>query len=521
MDKIAVKLLKIVFVIASAVAAVLFIGAEIMKLPMNSDSACMMLEARDILSGNIFLSDWNLTGISFITTDLPWYILGTAVFGVGLNAFRLSVFLMYIFMAVCALLPVIYKAEDKFLSYCIFLGLGAIPTVYALSNAFVHTAGFALSFLLIFAVQLYNDNPKKSRLAFIIALCALAVCGDRSSLAVAVVPLIAVSLCGGVNKPKAVSLGLISGSAIGFLIEKIFLAPGGAELNSLSRTSFAVFSDITSNIRIYIDYFLRLVNSRFFGKELFTLKTGVFALKIIIVLFAFYAIFLSLRSLVRKEESDIAISALGIGFLLISLMLFLTTMNSDLTSGRYIAFLPFLLAVTVARTIDISPPKGLFNYALCVLFVLLAVANIMPHGSSFSPENTYSRLSEFLLDEGLTEGYGAFWDSTVVDAYSGGAVHISPVRAGEEGVEPRRWFCKNSWYKGGNFVVVRREKADSEEQNYNYNGIFNMHLAPIEQIGGTSEKPFTYDAIIETFGQPESVLHFEIYDILIYDRIEF
>ena len=100
MDKIAVKLLKIVFVIASAVAAVLFIGAEIMKLPMNSDSACMMLEARDILSGNIFLSDWNLTGISFITTDLPWYILGTAVFGVGLNAFRLSVFLMYIFMAV-------------------------------------------------------------------------------------------------------------------------------------------------------------------------------------------------------------------------------------------------------------------------------------------------------------------------------------------------------------------------------------------------------------------------------------
>ena len=275
MDKIAVKLLKIVFVIASAVAAVLFIGAEILKLPMNSDSACMMLEARDILSGNIFLSDWNLTGISFITTDLPWYILGTAVFGVGLNAFRLSVFLMYIFMAVCALLPVIYKAEDKFLSYCIFLGLGAIPTVYALSNAFVHTAGFALSFLLIFAVQLYNDNPKKSRLAFIIALCALAVCGDRSSLAVAVVPLIAVSLCGGVNKPKAVSLGLISGSAIGFLIEKIFLASGGAELNSLSRTSFAVFSDITSNIRIYIDYFLRLVNARFFGKELFTLKLSL------------------------------------------------------------------------------------------------------------------------------------------------------------------------------------------------------------------------------------------------------
>ena len=157
--------------IITALAAAVFVWFEIMKIPMNSDSACMMLEAKDILSGNIFLSDRHLTGISFLTTDLPWFTLGTAVFGVGLNAFRLTVFLMYTFMILSAGALALYKANDKFLAYCVFLGVGAVPTVYALSNAFVHTAGFAVSFLIILAAEMQVP-------ACIISL-ALAAAGNR------------------------------------------------------------------------------------------------------------------------------------------------------------------------------------------------------------------------------------------------------------------------------------------------------------------------------------------------------
>lgn len=507
--------------IITALAAAVFVWFEIMKIPMNSDSACMMLEAKDILSGNIFLSDRHLTGISFLTTDLPWFTLGTAVFGVGLNAFRLTVFLMYTFMILSAGALALYKANDKFLAYCVFLGVGAVPTVYALSNAFVHTAGFAVSFLIILAAEMYSEMPTKKRFAALFILTALGACGDRSSLAISVLPLIIYFLLKGAAKYKKVIFGIISGCAAGILIERLYLFIGGANLNSLSRTEFAEASDITGNIRIYIDYFLRLINARFFGKELFSLKTGVYALKILLVFAAVFVIFRCVRAAVLREKSDCAVFSLGVGFAIVSLMLVLTTMNSDLTSGRYIAYLAPFLGVVLARFSGELRLDRKKIAAVCALFFCLALTGVMPHGSSFGPENTYSRLAAFLESENLTEGYAAFWDSTVVDAYSGGKVRISPVRNGDGGVEPRKWFCKNSWYDSGNFVIVRRENADAEEQNYNYNGIFNAHLAPIEQIGKTSEKPFTFESVIGTFGQPKEVRHFEIYDILIYDRIEF
>ena len=481
----------------------------------------MMLEANDILSGNIFLSDWNLTGISFLTTDLPWFVIGTAVFGVGLNAFRLSVFLMYIFMILSAGALSVYRSEDKFLSYCIFLGAGAVPTIYALSNAFVHTAGFACSFLVILTAEMCFDKPEKKRVAILTLVTAFAVCGDRSSLAIVVLPLIVFCILKGVGKSEKVLLGVVLGCTAGFLLEKLYLFTGGTNLNSLSRTSFAEISDIPGNIRIYTDYSLRLLNARFFGKELFSLKTGVFALKILLAFAAAAAIFKCVKAAVLRQKADCAVFSLGVGFGIVSLMLFLTTMNSDLTSGRYIAYLAPFLGITLSRAADRLKLEGKKRLAVCAVFFALSISSVMPHGSAFSPQNTYSRLAEFLKSENLTEGYAPFWDSTVINAYSGGKVSVSPVRNGTSGVEPRKWFCKNSWYDNGNFVVVRRENADAEEQIYNYNGIFNLHLSPIEQIGKTSEKPFTFEAVIDTFGKPKEIRKFEIYDILIYDRIEF
>ena len=42
--------------------------------------ANMVLEANDILSSNIFLSDWILTKVTFITADHIYFILG-GIFG--------------------------------------------------------------------------------------------------------------------------------------------------------------------------------------------------------------------------------------------------------------------------------------------------------------------------------------------------------------------------------------------------------------------------------------------------------
>ena len=92
------KAIKILLAVLFAVGFAVYLIAEISKQPINSDGACMLLEAKDVLSGNILLSDWHLTGVSFITTDLPWFVVSVAVFGMSLRPYHLACFLMYAFM---------------------------------------------------------------------------------------------------------------------------------------------------------------------------------------------------------------------------------------------------------------------------------------------------------------------------------------------------------------------------------------------------------------------------------------
>lgn len=73
-----------------------YIYYRVSDLPCNSDTACMLLEAKDILHGNFFLADWQLTGITFITTDMPYFLIGTLIFGVDERAAFLAITLMYV-----------------------------------------------------------------------------------------------------------------------------------------------------------------------------------------------------------------------------------------------------------------------------------------------------------------------------------------------------------------------------------------------------------------------------------------
>ena len=52
------------------------------RVPINYDFANHVLEGQDWIGGNFFLKDWVLTGISFLTTELPFYGLSAALLGV-------------------------------------------------------------------------------------------------------------------------------------------------------------------------------------------------------------------------------------------------------------------------------------------------------------------------------------------------------------------------------------------------------------------------------------------------------
>lgn len=63
----------------------------------SSDDGVFVLEANDILHGNIFLSGWNLTGISFWASDLLLYIVGVLFAGVSVKAVYIQMCLTFFF----------------------------------------------------------------------------------------------------------------------------------------------------------------------------------------------------------------------------------------------------------------------------------------------------------------------------------------------------------------------------------------------------------------------------------------
>lgn len=516
------KVRNITAIILLAAVYCSFIIYQISRLPMNADAACMILESDDILSGNLFLSDWNLTGVTFLTTDLPYFIVGTAIAGVGLNAFRIAVALMFLTMVFCALLVACYGVEKKWLAMVVFAGMGLFPTFYALSNAFVHTAAFSFCFLSIFYAMRCSDFASKWNFVILGGITALSVCGDGLALVLITLPLLCLCVFRCFHKPVRIAASVIVGTFAGICMQKLYLMIGGANLNSLLHSEFIEISQLWENISLYIEYFLRLLNAYFFSTELFSITTCFYAVKIFVSLFALYIICLWVKKAVCSGTTDIPTASLGIGFCIITLLLWLTTFTLTITpdkytTGRYIAFLPLMIGIVLARYVNAAP---YFQKKVPLFFtVLISICFMMGNAAScgrsqVNPDNTFSRLAGYLQEEGLTEGYAAFWDSSVVTVYSEGEVNVRAVMYRQEALRPRRWFCKNSWYdENAQFVIIRNEQKIEEEKKYNENDIFNT------RIGDGFDYYVTRENVEAFLGAPKEVKNFENYSILLYDKI--
>lgn len=499
-----------------AIAYCAFIISQVMRLPMNSDAACMILEAEEILSGNVFLSDWSLTGITFLTTDLPFFLLGTAIAGVGLNAYRIAVTVMFLVMMGSAVLLCLSGSKRKWFSLAIFAGVGLFPTFYALSNAFVHTMVFAFFFLSVWLVLKYEETPSKGRWFALFSVVSLAVCGDGMALVLIVLPMLALCFFRVVKKPIVLAGCTLLGTVTGLLLQKLYLL-GGADMNSLIHSEFIAPSQLIDNILLYGEYVLRLLNAYFFEKEVFSFKTAFYAVKILLFLFGCRIMYREIKKMLVKKETDVTFAFLGTAFGMMTLILWLTTFSVNITTGRYIAFLPLLLGVILSKWADNQ--ECLKNKAVMmgtvVLAICLALTNIMPKDRQPQPENVYTRLAQFLDENGLKTGYGAFWDSTVLTVYSEGRVDVRAVMYQGKALRPREWFCKKSWYdEEGNFVIIKNEDSVKEEDTYFYNGIFNSGIDSGYRYEVTREN-------VEKFlGTPKETKEFENYTILIYDSVQ-
>src|ERR1700727_3968686 len=72
--------------------------------PENSDEANILLMARDMAHGNLYLSGWHVSDVPFISTELPEIAVLVRLFGLHLTTAHIAAALTYTLVLAAALL---------------------------------------------------------------------------------------------------------------------------------------------------------------------------------------------------------------------------------------------------------------------------------------------------------------------------------------------------------------------------------------------------------------------------------
>lgn len=510
------KIVGVVIFVLLFVAFSFYAIGLFLRVPLNSDYANLVLEATDILSGNLFLTDWNLTGISFITTDMLFFITAVLLVGSSVRAYYVAVTLMFMALLLGAIfLCTVRGKRATFVDILIIVAVGGLPCVFACDVLRAHTAVSAyLFFALFFGVAAFGTEKKRQGacLGAFTVLITLGCAGDPVMLLVGVAPIVLV--CGYnllTNSAKNRKWNLlyialsISGAVLGKLVDIIFISVGDTNKNSfLSGRNFGSFGMILQKFKIYLESILGMSDGMFLGQKLVSFSTLWYFLRVAIVVFTFFIIFRNVWLFLKRKETDLISVILSLGFLLMSAVLIFTDVMENIYSARYIGYFPLLSAVLIVRFLKFGEllERRVFARRIslktptAVLAVVLVLSAIVPI-SYKREELPQDRLADVLVANNLHSGYGKFWNASSVTLLSEGAVNVRAIIFdGGKDLHQFNWFCKNAWYYPhySNFVVI-----ENDEQ---------------------ADDPFkiTKANVTKSLGKPSKVLEVDSFSVYIYGR---
>ena len=186
-------------------AVVLFLCAlrEARTVPAGSDGASIALQAWAMLHGNLLLTGWHLSDVSFYTTELPEYMLVEAVRGLRPDVVHVSAALTYTLLVVLAALVARGRATGRagLARAAIAVGIMLAPSLTAAQTLLGdsdHT-GSAVPVLAVLLLLEWGGRRWYVPLLTGVAL-AWAVIGDPLVLVIGVVPVLVVCLSRAGNK---------------------------------------------------------------------------------------------------------------------------------------------------------------------------------------------------------------------------------------------------------------------------------------------------------------------------------
>ncbi|MET7401290.1 hypothetical protein ABZS66_48200 [Dactylosporangium sp. NPDC005572] len=455
--------------------------------PTNADGGANALQAWDMLHGNVLLSGWTLSDVSFYPTELVQYALIELVYGLDQDVIHVASAITYTLLIVFAALVAKGEATGRaaWARVALVVAVLLVPEPHSGWAVVLYVPDHTGTAVPLLVMLLLADRRARTPLgrwwpAGVAVLLAIAQVADPLALFIGAIPLVLVSAVRlrrdrTWRGPDAhLLLASVASVAMAQAALALIWRAGGFALHS-PIAKLAHWRDLPDHAWLaaratalnYGAYFPHLNDG-----PLAPLDIAAGVVNLALLLLAAAAVVLVCSRAVRRAGASAGASAgsssadriaellaaaivCNLGAYIIS-----TQAGENLSSSRQIvAVLPFGAALAARVWGDrlaalVTRPR--VRWLTGALAALLVVAFAGQAVTARARPAEAAHVADWLVAHDLKYGLGSYWASNNVTVAAGGAVQVAPVIGPD--IRAFRWESKASWYDASlhdaRFVVI-------------------------------------------------------------------
>ena len=443
----------------------------------NSDGAGNVLQAWDMLHGNLLLHGWSLSDTSFYTTELPQYMLIVSVLGRHGDVIHVASAMSYTLIVVLAALLAKGHATGREALARMLIAAGIMLAPQLGNGVFVleSSPGHIGTSVPLLATWLVLDRAGRRWWVppAVGAMLAWVLVADSVTLYAGIAPLVVAC---GVRAYRKIVMERQPVSAAWF--ELSLTAAGVAAIPAASaalaiihahhgftvlplENTLATGTQLAAHASETFEGLLVLFGADFLGLQM-GLGLAAAMLHLVGLSLAAWATWLGIRGYFRARDShDLVVAVLAAGVLITVAAYTFSQLDFDPKSSREMtAVLPFA-AVLAGRLLAARLMSARLLPALSA--VLAGYLVILAYGAAKPPLPTENQpTADWLVAHHLSYGIAGYWQAGSLTIASGARAQVRQVQVAHHAMTPDGREFQASWYEPAlhyaNFVVLGPSK---------------------------------------------------------------
>jgi hypothetical protein len=415
---------------------------------LSSDGSGNVLQAWDMLHGNLLLSHWWVSDVSFYTTELPQYVLIEALTGLGPWVVHAAAAMTYTLLVLLAALLARGEARGAAGTARALLGAGLMvsPQLSATSIVLLspdHT-GTAVPLLVIWLL-IDRSRPRWYVPVLVFVLFTLTMVGDSIVLLTGIAPLVLVgtgrALTGLIRRgmrhvPAWYELSLAVAAAAAGLAgsygPRVMTALGGYQQSPVSADTD--LSQLQHGSWVTLQGFLELFGANILDPTFYGTRNTAEVVFVSLHLAGALAVACGLGVGLARifRAGPLIVPVLAVGIVANAVAYMISTHAQDLLGAREMAAVLPLGAALAGRVLGdrLAAWTRAARYWLAPVLVLLGAGYLAALGFGAAQParpGPNEPLAAWLTAHGLTDGLATYWQANSTNVDSHGRIILSAV----------------------------------------------------------------------------------------------